>query len=69
MTAQPLIPGAYERNTLTHRQSGSMGGPLAGATYLPFDASAIDHATGEDRMREGGTTRNELDRHRAGDGA
>ena len=27
MTARQLIPGAYERNTQTHRQPGSMGGP------------------------------------------
>lgn len=52
--AEPLIPGAYERNTLTHRQIGSMGGPPFGATDVPTGSSSLSAATIADREREGG---------------
>lgn len=48
----PLIPGAYERNTLTHRQPGSMGADTAVA--VPIGSSSMDAATIADREREGG---------------
>jgi hypothetical protein len=48
----PLIPGAYERNTLTHRQGGSMGG--SPSTVMPAGPSSMDAATIADREREGG---------------
>jgi hypothetical protein len=51
---QPLIPGAYERNTLTHRQSGSMGGPAFGSLSAPIGPSSLDAATIADREMEGG---------------
>jgi len=52
--AQALIPGAYERNTLTHRQLGSMGGPAYGSTDIPIGASSLSAATVADREMEGG---------------
>jgi hypothetical protein len=47
-----MIPGAYERNTLTHRQLGSMG--ASGAVVLPTGPSSMDAATIAAREREGG---------------
>jgi hypothetical protein len=49
-----LIPGAYERNTLTHRQSGSMGGPAFGSPTAPGRDETLSAATILDREREGG---------------
>ena len=51
---QALIPGAYERNTLTHRQMGSMGGPAFGSTDVPIGPSSLSAATIADREMEGG---------------
>jgi hypothetical protein len=50
---QDLIPGAYERNTLTHRQPGSMGGPAFGAD-TPNGPSSLAAATIAERQKEGG---------------
>ena len=47
-----LIPGAYERNTLTYRQPGSMGADTSVA--VPVGCSSMDAATIADREREGG---------------
>jgi hypothetical protein len=52
--AQALIPGAYEQNTLTHRQMGSMGGPASGSADLPVGRSSLSAATVADREMEGG---------------
>ena len=52
--AQALIPGAYERNTLTCRQMGSMGGPAYGSTGVPIGPSSLSAATIADREMEGG---------------
>ena len=52
--AQALIPGAYERNTLTHRQMGSMGGPAFGSSDIPIGPSSLSAATVADREMEGG---------------
>ena len=49
---QPLIPGAYERNTLTHRQPGAMGADPA--VTLPGGSSSMDAATIAEHEREGG---------------
>jgi hypothetical protein len=49
-----LIPGAYERNTLTHRQTGSMGGPAFGSATAPGPDTTLSRATILDREREGG---------------
>lgn len=49
-----LIPGAYERNTLTHRQLGSMGGPTFGSTNVLIGSSTMGAATIADREMEGG---------------
>ena len=57
--AQRLIPGAYDRTTLTHRQPGSMGAGAFGGG-LPSGASSMDAATIADRQSEGGSLR---DRH------
>ena len=51
---QALIPGAYERNTLTYRQAGSMSGPAYGASDLPNGPSLLDAATIAARVMEGG---------------
>ena len=48
----PLIPGAYERNTLTYRQPGSMGAGASAA--MPIGSSSMDAATIAEREREGG---------------
>ena len=52
--AQAMIPGAYERNTLTHRQMGSMGGPAFGSADVPPGPSSLSAATIADREMEGG---------------
>ena len=50
--AARLIPGAYERNTLTYREPGAMGAdPLIA---MPSGSSSMDAATIADREREGG---------------
>ena len=49
---EPLIPGAYERNTLTYRQRGSMGADPSVA--VPIGPSSMDAATIAEREREGG---------------
>ena len=54
MDVQPLIPGAYERSTLTHRQTGSMSGPAFGSLNAPIGPSSLDAALIADRQKEGG---------------
>ena len=51
---QPLIPGAYEQNTLTHRQPGSMGGAAFGSAHAAGGPSSLDAALIADREKEGG---------------
>ena len=51
---QSLIPGAYERNTLTYRQPGSMGGAASGSDDVPGGPSSMTAATILDREMEGG---------------
>jgi len=51
--AQRLIPGAYDRTTLTHRQPGSMGGGAFGSN-MPSGPSSMDAATIAERQLEGG---------------
>jgi hypothetical protein len=48
-----LIPGAYDRTTLTHRQPGSMGGAAFGSES-PRGPSSMDAATIAERELEGG---------------
>lgn len=52
--AQRLIPGAYDRTTLTHRQPGSMGGPAFGSSDIAAGPSSMDAATIVERELEGG---------------
>ena len=52
--ARALIPGAYEKNTLTYRQIGSMTGLPYGSDALAAGASLMDEATVADREMEGG---------------
>jgi hypothetical protein len=55
--AARLIPGAYERNTLTYREPGAMGAdPLIA---MPVGSSSMDAATIADREREGGGAPNQ----------
>jgi hypothetical protein len=49
-----IIPGAYERNTLTYRQPGSMGAGAFGAGSVPSSDSTLDAATTLEREKEGG---------------
>ena len=51
--ARRLIPGAYERTTVTHRQAGSMGGAAFGSD-VPIGPSSMDAATIAERELEGG---------------
>jgi hypothetical protein len=53
-TEQLLIPGAYERNTLTHRQVGSMSGPAFGSANGAIGHCLLDAALIADREKEGG---------------
>ena len=57
--AGPIIPGAYERNTLTYRQPGSVGGSAFGSTIEPIGPSSMGAATIADREREGGGAPNQ----------
>ena len=59
--ARRLIPGAYDRTTVTHRQPGSMGGGASGAG-IPSGISSMDAATIAERQSEGGSLRG---RHRS----
>ena len=52
--AQALIPGAYERNTLTHRQPGTMTGAANGSGDVPAGGTLLDAATLAAREMEGG---------------
>ena len=54
LAARRLIPGAYERNTLTHRQPGSMGGTQFGSDDVPSVPSTMSAATIAERQKEGG---------------
>src|SRR6185436_10321599 len=51
--AQRLIPGAYDRTTLTHRLPGAMGGGAFGSG-MPSGPSSMDAATIAERELEGG---------------
>jgi hypothetical protein len=50
--AAALIPGAYERNTLTRRQLGSMG--MSPSAAMPAGSCSMDAVTIAERQREGG---------------
>ena len=52
--ARRLIPGAYEPNTLTHREPGSIGGAPFGASDLPVGASTMSPTTIAEHQKEGG---------------
>jgi hypothetical protein len=65
--AAPLIPGAYERNTLTYRQPGSMGASPSAA--MPASPCLMDAATIAEREREGGGAPSERRRKAGSAGA
>jgi hypothetical protein len=48
-----LIPGAYDRTTLTYRQPGSIGGAAFGSA-MPSGPSSMDATTIAERELEGG---------------
>jgi hypothetical protein len=52
--ARKLIPGAYDQNTPTQRQPGTMGGAPFGSTDMPVGASTMSAATIAERRKEGG---------------
>ena len=45
--AHEPIPGEYDATTLTHRESGAMGGAFNGTNNLPIDPDALS----DDRTR------------------
>ena len=49
-----MIPGERERNTLTHRQPGSMGGPASGSDVGGTPDALMDEVTIAEHRREGG---------------
>ena len=49
-----MIPGAYDRSNLTHRQSGAMGGAANGTAGVPEGTSSMDAQTILEREKEGG---------------
>jgi hypothetical protein len=53
-TAQAIIPGAYDRSNLTHRQPGSMGGAASGTAGVPAGPGSMDARTILEREKEGG---------------
>lgn len=55
--AAGLIPGAYERNTRTPRQPGSMGGSAFGTDGISPGPNTMSAATTAERRREGGALR------------
>jgi hypothetical protein len=52
-----MIPGAYERSTLTYRQPGAMSGAASGTDGLPLGPNTMSPATTAERQKEGGATR------------
>jgi hypothetical protein len=52
--AHPLIPGGYERNNLTYRQAGAMGGAAYGSDDMPVGPTPMSAATILERQKEGG---------------
>ena len=53
-----MIPGERERNTLTYRQPGSMGGPEFGSEVIGPANPLMDAATIAEHQREGGGAAN-----------
>ena len=49
-----MIPGERERNTLTYRQPGSMGGPEFGSESECAPSVLMDDTTIAEHQREGG---------------
>jgi hypothetical protein len=49
-----MIPGERERNTLTYRQLGSMGGPASGSAVEGASSVLMDATTIAEHQREGG---------------
>ena len=49
-----MIPGERERNTLTYRQPGSMGGPEFGSEVIGPAHPLMDAVTIAEHQREGG---------------
>jgi hypothetical protein len=49
-----MIPGERERNTLTSRQPGSMGGPASGSDVGGVPSVIMDATTIAEHQREGG---------------
>jgi hypothetical protein len=49
-----MIPGERERNTLTYRQPGSMGGPAFGSESASPPSDLMDARTIAEHQREGG---------------
>jgi hypothetical protein len=52
--AQRLIPGAYDRTTLTYRQPGSIGGAAFGSSGIAAGPNSLDAATIAERELDGG---------------
>jgi hypothetical protein len=52
--AGSIIPGAYERDTLTHSQPGAPSGPAYGSDDQPQGATTMDEVTIREHEKEGG---------------
>ena len=50
----PMIPGAREANTLTHREAGAVGGQFSGEDIHAQPSEWLDRDTAEEHLREGG---------------
>ena len=63
-----MIPGERERDTLTYRQPGSIGGPASGSDIVgATPGDLMEEATVLEHQREGGgapSTRNAADDRR-----
>ena len=50
----PMIPGAREANTLTHREAGAISGQSSGADLHAQPSEWVDGKTATEHVREGG---------------
>ena len=50
----PMIPGAREANTLTHREAGAVSGQFSGEDVHAQPSDWLDSDTAAEHVREGG---------------
>jgi hypothetical protein len=59
-----MIPGAYDRTSLTRRQPGAMGGAGFGTDGIPQGPNTLSAATVAEREKEGGGGISQRPKHR-----